>query len=547
MKALNKEVKTLAQYGFDEFTNIILFKCPWLNPSTNHHKCFKLFTGFCMRFLGLRSSFIPSAISNLLSQSFPSVYQSSELIFDLKKFSSLKEIKTYLKSHLTVDNIRIERNNETIGSSIEEDLTPFNDVECCRILLALWKRYGENYTEGKWHVFTNDTKQFVASNSKSIHTLLYNDYLLTMQEKIMMNFRENMEWHFNEVGKKIVELVCKLIKEFPLSSSIILNKLFERFPYRRLPVEQQYYYFKLILSIANKCINMEEAILSFCMEKLLLIEADTKTHDRDTILLDPEVIKMDIEKSNRRIYNDTECKINAILSLLFDYFDNRLVDNEFADMMLRIFEERILPTHKTNYIQYVIMYLLAIPSFGVFREKFVSLLVIQSMNQKVFIERRVTLLSYFASVIGTLTFLDSSFILQALRLYIMEYENKEETIDAYFVESLIYISYYRINLLKEHKDILNSIIKIIFKKETLQTNLLQCLLNAIKAEEYTNKKAIIKEIEGGTKKVRRKEITMYWFFGGFNNLPIIKQRLKGILPYQQDSTPKKVFKAKSKY
>jgi len=526
MKAINKEMRVLLESNFDELINVVLFKCTWLNSTTNYYKCFKLFVSFCIRFLGLRSSLIPSVISNLISQSFPSIYQSSltnsELIFASKRFSSIKELKTYLDAHLFIDDTKIERNNETLGSAIEEDLTPFNDMECSKILLTLWRKYGADYVEDNWHVFINDAKEFVASNGRISHTLLYKDYLLKLQEIMQFKFKETMDWHFDHIGIKIVDFICKLFKEFPLSTSRILNKLFEKFPYKRLPIEQQYYYFKLMLSIATRCTNIEETILSFCLDKLLLIDADTKTYWRSKLILDFNVIKERIHKSHKKIYNETEKKINVILNLLFNYFDNRvigLVNNdieEFANMLLKIFEERILPLYKTNYIQYAILYLLSIAEFGIFREKFISLLIIQSANRKLYKERRIVLLSYFASIIALNNFLDLTFTLEALRLFITEHS--KDNIYPYFVQSLAYILCYKVDLLKNHTEIFDSIMKVVNDKEVLQLfepNLVECLSSTVK------------EISAQSGKKEKTPIAIYWFFGGVNYLPVLYQKLEG--------------------
>lgn len=530
MKALNQEVKVLMQCNFDELINLVLFKCPWLNPSTSHYKSFKLFMNFCMRFLGLRSSLIPSLVSSLLSQSLPSACQSSAsaaLLFGPKKFASLKELKAYLEAQLVANEAKVERNNETIGSSIEEDLTPFNNPECSQILLTLWKKYGEDFVEGNWHIFTNDAKEYVASNGKTSRVLQYRDHLLALQQKVSLQFKEAMEHHFAKVGTKVVDFICALFKEFPLSSSTVLGKLFEKFPYKKLPLEQQYYYFKLMLTIAGRCTSMEEGIVSFCVGKLLLIDADAKTYWRSKVVFDAEAVGERLEKAVRKVYDETENKVSAVLGLLFEYFDKRLEASmnceseleEFADMVLKIFEEEILPSHKTNYIQYMLLYLLAAPVFNIFREKFISLLLIQSADQRVFHEKRVVLLSYFASTIGLSTFLTPQFIAEALRIYIADHANDSKTLYPHFVQSLAYVLCYKVDLLRECAEVYELMTSLLLDGEVLRVvepNLRECLLNTVGSEGAC-------EEEG-----KKKETTaaMYWFFGGVNYLPIIHQKLK---------------------
>jgi hypothetical protein len=416
-------------------------------------------------------------------------------------------------------------------------------MECSQILLTLWRKYGVGYVEDNWHVFINDIKEFVASNGQVSHTLLYKDYLLKLQEIMQLKFKEAMDWHFNHIGSKIVEFICRLFKEFPLSTSMILDKLFEKCPYKRLPIEQQYYYFKLMLSIANKCTNLEETILSLCFDKLLQIDADTKTYWRSKLILDFNAINEQIHKSHKKIYTETENKINAILTLLFDYFDNRVKNlqnndiEEFADTLLNIFEETILPSHKTNYIQYVILYLLSINGFAIFREKFISLLIIQSANNKLYKEQRVVLLSYFASIIALNNFLDLTFTLEALQLFIAKHS--EDNVYPYFVQSLAYILYHKIDLLKNHTEIFDSLMKIMKDREVLR--LLEP--NLIEGLHKTVKEISIESSKKGTT-----PIVMYWLFGGNNYLPVLYQKLEGKLIHltsaqkEQAATPQALEK-----
>jgi len=73
LQAFGQNVSSLLENNCEEVINLILFKCPWMAPNTNHYKCFNQFMNFCIRLFGLRPSFIPPTLSSLLLNSLPSL------------------------------------------------------------------------------------------------------------------------------------------------------------------------------------------------------------------------------------------------------------------------------------------------------------------------------------------------------------------------------------------------------------------------------------------------------------------------------------------
>eukprot|EP01022_Parablepharisma_sp_SALTPOND_P013976 TRINITY_DN1878_c0_g1_i2.p1 TRINITY_DN1878_c0_g1~~TRINITY_DN1878_c0_g1_i2.p1 ORF type:complete len:654 (+),score=32.79 TRINITY_DN1878_c0_g1_i2:546-2507(+) len=475
----------------------------------------------------------------------------SDLDFTLgsKKFSSLHDLKGYLDNYPLSpvnDNGSLERSSDTICSSPGDDLVPLNNSEFTNVLLALCQKHGQNYAQNDWQLFyTNYPNRlfFAVSNTGQKFPILYKDHLLSMQEAFMAKAKESREAHFGKIGSKIVEFICTLLREFPLSSPVVLKTVFDKFPYKKLPLEHQHHYFKTTLAITSKFTNVEERAIGLCVEKFLQIDVDARTHWRNTIILDTEQIQDRINKYERKVYHETEKKINIILELIIEYLDQRVAKavqlgkseiEEFTDMLLKIFEDKIMASYKSNYIQYILLYLASIPELEIFRQKFVSLLLIQSSNPKEFREKRIVFLNYFASFIGISNFLEPELIIEAMRIFLAECYKASGKMLPYMIQALVYILCYKYDALKTDIGIINEITNFLFVKKPemlcqLEPNMLSDLLNLIKLENLRWKKPGIAAIEATRSKQTAPFLPAYWFFAGVNYLPVIKQKLEGKL------------------
>lgn len=77
-----------------------------------------------------------------------------------------------------------------------------------------------------------------------------------------------------------------------------------------------------------------------------------------------------IEEMNLRFYTDKEVKINMMMKGLMDYFQTRfqkfdklqppnlLSNNYFVEPLLTIFEDRLYKQAKSNFVQYIILYII---------------------------------------------------------------------------------------------------------------------------------------------------------------------------------------------
>lgn len=121
--------------------------------------------------------------------------------------------------------------------------------------------------------------------------------LSEIRDQAYASQRESMAARYKANGAKIAEFFTDIIKSFPLSKAQVMQSLMGKFPYKKVKIEQQYSYFKMLLEIANQSESLEEQILSICIDKLIQIDAD-----------------INISKKNQSINNvqEIEAKHNVI-------------------------------------------------------------------------------------------------------------------------------------------------------------------------------------------------------------------------------------------
>ena len=98
---------------------------------------------------------------------------------------------------------------------------------------------------------------------------------------------------------------------------------------------------------------------------------------------------------NNHIPNDKEVKMGILFDLLLTYIKERTLkpqkDDEIIEMLLKIFETKIFPLHKVNFMQYLPIYIIALSQeakdaestsrCATFTEKLLSFLIIQAVNK----------------------------------------------------------------------------------------------------------------------------------------------------------------------
>ena len=68
-----------------------------------------------------------------------------------------------------------------------------------------------------------------------------------------------------------------------------------------------------------------------------------------------------------KVPNEREIKMGILIEMLFEYVKERMSSNEeksqngpFVDTLMKIFETKIFPVHKINFLQYLPLYVIAL-------------------------------------------------------------------------------------------------------------------------------------------------------------------------------------------
>lgn len=108
---------------------------------------------------------------------------------------------------------------------------------------------------------------------------------------------------YDRKGGKVVEFISRTLQGFLLSQPQIVQVLVERFPYKKLKLEQQYLYFRMMTELAVKCESAEEQIIGICVERFLQIDADIEATHKAMIITDAQQIEEKLNVSISLIVN----------------------------------------------------------------------------------------------------------------------------------------------------------------------------------------------------------------------------------------------------
>eukprot|EP00826_Nyctotherus_ovalis_P041303 TRINITY_DN4138_c0_g1_i1.p2 TRINITY_DN4138_c0_g1~~TRINITY_DN4138_c0_g1_i1.p2 ORF type:complete len:275 (-),score=69.18 TRINITY_DN4138_c0_g1_i1:165-989(-) len=232
-------------------------------------------------------------------------------------------------------------------------------------------------------------------------------------------------------------------------------------------------------------------------------------------------------------------KANAVLNVLLEYVERRMevlnseeACEEYSDFILKLFEEKIVMAHKTNCIQYFLLYLFSQDKMEAFREKFLSLLFLKAFDDSAAIGLRLRCLNYLGSFLASTKSLSTEILLSALQMIEKKVEVKNLKLRSHVIQSLLYIINYKwpsievtINTSGILKKITNNT-SLLYVEESilLETALLLQKLDVMKyAEEIlTLEKAIAEQRKG-----KMHPAKAHFLFGGSVMLSVVEQKMKG--------------------
>jgi hypothetical protein len=211
------------------------------------------------------------------------------LTLGTKPFSSIEAVKQNVQE--IINGITTE--NQEI---VEEETRGF--------LLSLFSKH-QNYSHklgpdreckiiyGKNNSYKGKTTHcfYIQHEDGSKEEISYLKCIATVRDEMFAKRVQALNETYEKKGPLVVELISKTLQGFLLSQTQIMQLLTERFPYKKLRIEQQYLYFRMMLELAVKCESTEEQIIGLCIEKFIQIDADIEAGHKAVIITDTQTIE----------------------------------------------------------------------------------------------------------------------------------------------------------------------------------------------------------------------------------------------------------------
>ncbi len=238
-------------------------------------------------------------------------------------------------------------------------------------------------------------------------------------------------------------------------------------------------------------------------------------------------------------------KANLLLGLFINYAGDSISHirekagepgeiDEYIDQLLKVFEEKIIPAHKTNYVQYVFLYLFSRGDMQIFREKFVSLLFLQAFNDKLFVGIRLRYLNYFASFLASAQKAEGQMVAAALRMVLQKLPGSATKLRTHIVQSLLYVACYRWREVKDELGLAKELVSTLIRDEEksllfVESSILsECLLllRHLDHVEYAGEIAVLEKVCAEQKEKRVRPVSAYFLFGAAGTMPVVDEKLR---------------------
>lgn len=158
------------------------------------------------------------------------------------------------------------------------------------------------------------------------------------------------------------------------ATPLIMQSLVDNLPHKMKPIEGQYLYIRLAFDVARICPNTEERILDGIVDRLCQQDVDIKSNKATrkcyhfSSFSKVQNMSSYLKELSLKVPTEKECKMGILFEKLLEYIKERMkaprVDDEETDqfmvLLLKIFQERIFPLHKANFMQYLPLYVIAL-------------------------------------------------------------------------------------------------------------------------------------------------------------------------------------------
>ncbi|XP_043604914.1 RNA polymerase I-specific transcription initiation factor RRN3 [Bombus pyrosoma] len=406
----------------------------------------------------------------------------------------------------------------------DTDLIEFlsNVRQCISLLGPIHKVFVETLLQIKW---TNRSIDVASAYKAFIEDLICMQihYAKNTIDNLVEQFKpdedNDAEWKNEDCKEEDIQrlnhihnVLQKILKVVPMSSKLLLQSLRARFPYIVHGARTHKVYVYALIQILSYAPQLRSDILSLIINRLMVLDVniprlEIENEEDEDLMDDTSECDSMLGNVNNVVEenNITETdkihpiahKLDMCMELILKYMYNCCFINGVLQVeclrslyfdILQIFETVILPTHASQYVQYIMFYICSFKT--AVAEAFVDWLWRKASNPNVPSIIRQSSVAYIASLLVAATFVTTGLV-KAVQFKIskwihdyinmqdhsnyMEDENKEHSVFYSVCEALFLI------ITKRHNDYPDSKKYMLYLQELDLAKIITCKLNPLKA------------------------------------------------------------------
>ncbi|XP_011253410.1 RNA polymerase I-specific transcription initiation factor RRN3 isoform X2 [Camponotus floridanus] len=307
----------------------------------------------------------------------------------------------------------------------------------------------------------------------------------------------------------IHDILHKILEVIPMSSQVLLQSLASQFPYIAHGTYTHEIYIYALLQILNYAPQLRSDILSLIINRLTLLDVniprkEAKDDEEDDEMNDctdetvdgdnPTTVNNDADKIKTAplIVHTMDTCMELFLKYMheFCFVDNALQIESLKILyidILRAFETIILPTHASQYVQFIMFYICSFKA--IVAETFTDWLWRKVIDPNVAPVIRQSAVCYIASLLATASFISNGLVKQTMSqliIWIRNYINIQEYkqyIDDNMKSHVVFYSvcqaFFHL-FIARHKEFVNSKNGMLFLQELDIPRIVTCRLNPLK-------------------------------------------------------------------
>ncbi|CAL7933805.1 unnamed protein product [Xylocopa violacea] len=335
-------------------------------------------------------------------------------------------------------------------------------------------------------------------------------------EQFKPDENDDAEWKNGECKEEDVQrlnhihdVLQKILKVVPMSSKLLLQSLRARFPYIAHGTHTHEVYVYALIQILDYAPQLRSDVLSLIINRLMVLDVNIPHLEIDSeeedLMDDSSECDSTLGNENVQENNVTETdkihpiahKLDVCMELILKYMHNSCFVNGVLQIeclkslyfdLLQIFETVILPTHASQYVQYIMFYICSFKTAVV--EAFVDWLWRKVTDPNIPPVIRQSSVAYIASLLVTATYVTTGLvkavqfkiskwihdyiIMQDRSNYIQD-ENKEHSVFYSICQALFLL------IAKRHNDYSDSKKYMLYLQELDLAKIITCKLNPLKA------------------------------------------------------------------